>query len=95
MTSYTHSTFTVNADLNLSVATCLLLVSFLAPVVKGKCSGVINRPQGLPGLEGPPGPPGVKRIQDGKLVVQCTPGGGGQRVGRASLVYAGRTAVTK
>ena len=79
-----------------TLTTCLLLVSLIAPVVQGNCTVVVNGAQGMPGPEGPPGPRGTKgdpRPQSGGAVytrwgrTECPQG--------ASLVYAGRAAGTK
>ena len=79
-----------------TLTTCLLLVSLLAPVVEGNCTVVVNGAQGMPGPEGPPGPRGTKGDpgpQSGGAVytrwgrTECPQG--------ASLVYAGRAAGTK
>ena len=79
-----------------TLTSCLLLASVLAPVVEGNCTVVVNGAQGMPGLQGPPGPPGVKGDPG--------PQAGGAvytRWGRtvcgqgSSLVYAGRAAGTK
>ena len=75
------------------LATCLLLVSLLAPVVHGNCTVVVNGAQGMPGPGGPPGPVGMKGDQGPKAGgavytrwgrTVCPQGG--------SLVYAGRAA---
>ena len=82
--------------MSVTLTTCLLLATVLAPLVQGNCTVVVNATQGMPGLEGPPGPPGVKGDPGPQV-------GGAvyTRWGRtvcpkgATLVYAGRAAGTK
>ena len=79
-----------------TLTTCLLLASVLAPVVEGNCTVVVNGAQGMPGLEGPPGPPGVKGDPGPQAGGAVYTRWGRTVCGKgSSLVYAGRAAGTK